>query len=480
VGAGAAGGVYVLVGPASNWDGTGALPGSGWTEQVWVRANQLTDGKWTASVPIAAGKLDPAVSYVVVTSSTGRLSATDRSMDTFTPITLKPAVVAPKVTVSPATNIDTTVANTLTVSGTNFVGPGAANGAYVLLGPASTWSGGTPLPGAGWTAQVYVPASAIVNGAFTGTLNVPAGTLDPAVSYIVATSAAHALSVSNRTLDTITRISLKPVTVPNPNPTLTLGVTPSSLNATIENTVTVTGSGYTGPGAANGVYVNFGAASTWQPGQVPGAGDWVVSQHIPASSVVNGSFTTTLTIPANTLVAGQNYGVATFAAHALSVTNRTLDKWAPVVVLNPGTPTTPTEPTNPTNPTTPTTPTNPTEPPNPNPSLGLGVNPSTVDATVDNVLTVTGSGYTGPGAANGVYVNLGALSVWQPGEVPGDGAWIASVHVPASEVVNGEWTTTLVIPANSLVVGERYGVRLLLRTSCRSRTARWISGQKSQ
>ncbi|MGV8883273.1 MAG: hypothetical protein ACOH19_14080, partial [Rhodoglobus sp.] len=243
VGAGAAGGVYVLVGPASNWDGTGALPGSGWTEQVWVRAIELTDGKWTASVPIAAGKLDPAESYVVVTSSTGRLSATDRSMDTFTPITLKSAVVPPTVIVSPATNIDTTVANTLTVTGSNFVGAGAAGGVYVLVGPASNWDGTGALPGSGWTEQVWVRANELTDGKWTASVPIAAGKLDPAESYVVVTSSTGRLSATDRSMDTFTPITLKPA-VAAPKVTVSPA---TNIDTTVANSLTVSGTNFVGP-----------------------------------------------------------------------------------------------------------------------------------------------------------------------------------------------------------------------------------------
>ena len=207
--------------------------------------------------------------------------------------TFAAAVAAPAVTVTPAENVDTTVANSFTVSGTNFVGDGAANGVYVLLGPASTWSGGTALPGAGWVAQIHVPAASFVDGAFTGTLNVPAGTLDPAVSYVVATSAAHWLSATNRTLDTITPITLKPAVVP---PAVTL--TPATnLDTTVANSITVSGTNFVGPGAANGVYVLLGPASTWAGGTALPSAGWTAQIHVPASSFVNGAFTGTLNVP---------------------------------------------------------------------------------------------------------------------------------------------------------------------------------------
>ncbi|MFB8227523.1 HtaA domain-containing protein [Cellulosimicrobium sp. NPDC055967] len=117
--------------------------------------------------------------------------------------------VDPKVTVSPSAPVDPAVENTFTISGTGFVGAGAANGAYVLLGDASIWDGSGPLVASGWLAQGWVMPQQVRAGAFTTTLTVPAGKLDPAKEYVVATSAAHGLSATDRSLDTFTSVSVQ-------------------------------------------------------------------------------------------------------------------------------------------------------------------------------------------------------------------------------------------------------------------------------
>ncbi|GAB3149889.1 hypothetical protein GCM10027058_13080 [Microbacterium neimengense] len=114
----------------------------------------------------------------------------------------------PAVTVSPSAPLDPSVQNVLTVAGTGFVGAGAANGAYVLFGESSVWSGGAPLPSAGWIAQAWVRPGDVVDGAFSVQLTVPAGVLDPSKSYQVATSAAHGLSITDRSLDTFTPVAV--------------------------------------------------------------------------------------------------------------------------------------------------------------------------------------------------------------------------------------------------------------------------------
>ncbi len=169
-------------------------------------------------------------------------------------VALQPATAeaTPSVTISPSADVDTTVSNTFTVSGTGFTGAGAANGTYVLLGPADNWTPGTPLPSSGWIAQAWVPS--IVDGAFSTTIVAPAASMDPTGSYVIVTSAAHALSATDRSLDTFTPIGLKavepepepepepdPEPEPEPDPVAGITVTPTT-GLDSGDTVTITGS----------------------------------------------------------------------------------------------------------------------------------------------------------------------------------------------------------------------------------------------
>ncbi|MBP6685811.1 MAG: Ig-like domain repeat protein, partial [Leucobacter sp.] len=158
------------------------------------------------------------------------------------------AADAPSITVTPAENLDPSVENVLTVTGTGFVGDGAAFGAYVLVGPESVWQGGGPLVSDGWLDQAYVPAAAIASGNFTTTVKIPANTLDPAVTYHVATSAAHQLSGRDRTMD-----SFFPVTVAQPvvAPTATTTTLQASA-AAVETGAAVTLSAGVAPSDAAG------------------------------------------------------------------------------------------------------------------------------------------------------------------------------------------------------------------------------------
>lgn len=121
---------------------------------------------------------------------------------------------SPRITVTPNADLDPAVSNTLTVSGTGFVGDSAANGAYVVFGEKSLWAGAGPLPAEGWVQLAWVRPGSIVGGAFTVELTVPAGSLDPTKSYHVATSAAHALSITDRTLDTFADVTVAQPTAP--------------------------------------------------------------------------------------------------------------------------------------------------------------------------------------------------------------------------------------------------------------------------
>lgn len=171
------------------------------------------DGSFTAKVTLKqpVKPLDGG-NWGVYTYAGGAGTPANAAQELSVPVTYVPTekpVETPKpaVTVTPD-DLDPTVDNTVTITGTGFVGAGAANGAYVLFGETSVWSGGSPLPGEGWIGQAHVPAGQIVDGSFTTTLTVPKGTLDPAKTYQVATSAAHGLSVTNRTLDTFTPVGV--------------------------------------------------------------------------------------------------------------------------------------------------------------------------------------------------------------------------------------------------------------------------------
>lgn len=196
------------------------------------------DGSFSTTLHVS--KADGALAngtWGVYTYAAG--GATYAPFETATPISFTaevPPVDGPTVTVTPASELDPAVENVLTVSGTGFTGPGAANGVYVLFGESSLWSGQSALPAGGWIAQAWVPT--ILDGAFTTTLTIPAGTLEPGTSYQVATSAAHGLSLTDRSLDTFTAVTVATPTTTTPTVFLSA---PSVVQG---GSLTVRGSGF--------------------------------------------------------------------------------------------------------------------------------------------------------------------------------------------------------------------------------------------
>ncbi|WP_168210037.1 HtaA domain-containing protein [Oerskovia sp. KBS0722] len=265
-------------------------------------------------------------------------------------------VAAPKVTVTPNKDVDPAVENTFTISGTGFVGTGAKNGAYVLLGDASIWTGDGPLVAEGWLGLKFVRSDQFTDGAFSTTITVPAGTFVAGKDYVVATSAAHELSVTNRTLDTFTPITLQvegpttPVFQPDVEVFAADGKTPLG-NTLVRpgDEIVVKGTGFDpaanvgGRGApipANlpqGSYVVFGSfAKDWQPStgaptsaRKVGPQAWALAESVldqvpPKYQAVirkdwvnisaDGSFTATLKLTTLDAIEGGAFGVYTYAA----------------------------------------------------------------------------------------------------------------------------------------------------------------------
>jgi hypothetical protein len=340
------------------------------------------------------------------------------------------AAPAPTVSVTPDTAIDPAVGATLTVTGTGFTGPGAASGVYVTLGDAAAWTPGTPPPASGWLVTAWVPAAQVVDGAFATTLTVPAGALAATGTYAVGTFAAHALSQTDRSLDTLTAITVMPAVdpepEPEPEPEPAPEPTPSTPSIVVSKTtgltrsgetITITGTGFsptegtngTRPplrGTFGGVYVVFGAfPEVWQPSagvassqRKVGAQLWVMN---PENSTAigtgthpinaDGSFTVTLTVAAGLVPATGNLGIYTYsgsgAVHAPFETYTPLSfSSEPAITVTPATDLDPTG--------------------------------ATVTVHGENFLPVAGTTGTRPplsGQFGGVYVVFGKFpEVWQP------------------------------------------------------------------
>jgi hypothetical protein len=435
-GDGAVNGAYVVLGETADW-AAGTTPlGVSFPVQIWVQSAQITDGAFTATLNVA-GKLSLGTSYSVGTFAAHALAYTNRTLDTWTPITLAATPVAnPVLTVSPTT-IDPTIENTLTISGTGYVGDGAVNGTYIVIGQTSAWSAGTSPLGVTFDQTAWVRATSISGGAFSTTVTIPANKLSLGTTYSIGSFASQALAYSDRTLDT-----WQPLTVTRiATPAITLN--PTTIDPLIANTVTVSGTGFVGTGAANGAYVVLGETADWAAGTTPLGVSFPVQIWVQSAQITGGAFTATLSIPAGTLTAGTSYSVGTFAAHGLAYTNRTLDTWTAFTVTGGSTGGGGTGPTTPPGTAAPR----------------LSVSPGTVDPSAATTLTVTGTGYRGTGAANGVYVSVGSAGTWQPGEVPSQGGWVTTVWVtPANLSAGGTFTATLRIPAGALKAGGSYGV----------------------
>ncbi|WP_143605638.1 fibronectin type III domain-containing protein [Trueperella pyogenes] len=116
-----------------------------------------------------------------------------------------PAVVPnPKITVTPTSNIDSSVNNVFTVNGTGYLGTSASKGVYVVVADPTVWTPGerpkfTQVDR--FVASIHVKPAQIVNGVFTAKIEVPAGKFDPKKSYVVGTMAAHQLSITDRSMD---------------------------------------------------------------------------------------------------------------------------------------------------------------------------------------------------------------------------------------------------------------------------------------
>ncbi|GMA32764.1 HtaA domain-containing protein [Litorihabitans aurantiacus] len=418
------------------------------------------DGVWGVYTYPASGATNAAHELAVAVDHRGA-----RPVE---PPVVEPPVANPVITVTPSTDLDPAVDNVLTVSGTGYTGPGAAVGAYVLVGETSVWSGQGALPSDGWVAQIHVPAARFSGGAFTAEITVPAGALEAGKTYQVATSAAHWFSVSDRTLDAFAPLTVKaadtepPVVLPEPE----LVVTPSTDLDPRGATITIEGRNYRDIARDDaGFFLSVGYVTPgWEPSEggttahrtapshytsrVSAAepGERKVQWSANADGTVN--FTQTIEIDLATLEAnlaqvrergraleGAELAVVTYGTEAVTGLQpenelATPFSFAPVPVE-----------------------------PEPGGRPAITVSPSTdLDPAVGHVLTITGTGFTGDGAANGAYVLVGETSVWSGnGPLPSSG-WIAQAWVPKALITDGAFTTRLTVPAGTLEAGKSYHV----------------------
>jgi len=105
----------------------------------------------------------------------------------------------------------------------------------------------------------------------------------------------------------------------------------SNLDPSVQNVITVNGSGYQGAQAFDGVYVGLVATADWTPGQTPNAADFIGAQFVPKQTIINGAFSRAVTVPAGAVTnPSASYIIGTFCAHACAANNRTLDASTPI------------------------------------------------------------------------------------------------------------------------------------------------------
>ncbi len=182
------------------------------------------------------------------------------------------------VTVTPSTDIDTTAAASLAVTGTGFSG---LEPVAVALVTEADWS----LNGPASTPIVSVIPE-LADGAFATTLEVPAATLDPATSYGVAT-----FSPSERAADTFTAITLAAIPVEEPvvempvveEPQADLPVAPQAFARIVASSVAA--GNVTGGTASWGLSTYLNSANPGRPN--PLASAYVLPSTFDASSRIS-------------------------------------------------------------------------------------------------------------------------------------------------------------------------------------------------
>ena len=313
----------------------------------------------------------------------------------------------------------------VTVSGTGFYGEQAQHGVYVYLVrkdafPAHSADERDPAV----AAVAFVKGADIQDGAFTAVLNVPGSTLDPAAEYVVATGTTGAAQDDGAALKAGLLQASAPVKVTEPqkqaDPKITLSTTELKVDAE-SNEVLVNGTGFHGQGAAKGVSVGvYEADEQGQPTGNPVGNEALVH----ANDLHDGGFAASVTVPGSLLDASKKYVVAAKAENE----GVKLVALSPVAV----------------------------KPAQPVADPKLSIDKSELDPTQDNAVTVSGSGYVGAAAQNGVYVAVVEAEKWQEGNTPDTHSVAAMTRIAAEDVHDGQFRATLNIAAGTLDASKKY------------------------
>ena len=313
----------------------------------------------------------------------------------------------------------------VTVSGTGFYGEQAQHGVYVYLVrkdafPAHSADERDPAV----AAVAFVKGADIQDGAFTAVLNVPGNTLDPAAEYVVATGATGAAQDEGTALKAGLLQASAPVKVTEPqkqaDPKITLSATELKVDAE-SNEVLVNGTGFHGQGAAKGVSVGvYEADEQGQPTGSPVGNEALVH----ANDLHDGGFAASVTVPGSLLDVSKKYVVAAKAENE----GVKLVALSPVAV----------------------------KPAQPVADPKLSIDKSELDPTQDSAVTVSGSGYVGAAAQNGVYVAVVEAEKWQEGNTPDTHSVAAMTRIAAEDVHDGQFRATLNIAAGTLDASKKY------------------------
>ena len=159
---------------------------------------KVTNGKFSQNLEIPANTLNPKKKYLV--ASVDKYG--NHEYDSGVLLKVKDGAVAtPTLDVS-TTTVNAATGGDITVRGAGFVGEGASQGVYVAVYKKSQWNVGKSAPVGRPVAAEWVQMRELNNGSFVKTINIPGNALDPNEQYVIGTLAAHALSQTNRELDT--------------------------------------------------------------------------------------------------------------------------------------------------------------------------------------------------------------------------------------------------------------------------------------
>lgn len=159
---------------------------------------KVTNGKFSQNLEIPANTLNPKKKYFVVSVD----KHGNHEYDYGVLLKVKDGAVAtPTLDVS-TTTVNAATGGDITVRGAGFVGEGASQGVYVAVYKKSQWNVGKSAPVGRPVAAEWVRMDELNNGSFIKRINIPANALDPNEQYVIGTLAAHALSQTNRELDT--------------------------------------------------------------------------------------------------------------------------------------------------------------------------------------------------------------------------------------------------------------------------------------